>query len=339
MWAERGDLALNLLGVGHFHPPNEITNPFLESLDIGTSDAWIMERVGIRSRRTTLPLDYIQQTRNCDTREAPRVAEVSVSELGACAARLALERAGISAADVGLVVGGSCAPDTVSPAEACNVSRLLEIEAPSLDVNSACTSFLVGMRVLSMMKEEALPDYVLLVSMESMTSTVDYSDRRAAVLWGDAGFAAVLSPRHSGRATISDTFMESSPAGADKVTVARQGYFEQEGRTVQMFAIKKTCLCLNRIKASREESDRPLHFIGHQANLRMLETVCSRCDIPTELHHSNVEWFGNTGAASSGSVLSQNWDKWRDGDDVAVVGVGSGLTWASYLARFGSPSL
>ena len=101
-----------------------------------------------------------------------------------------------------------------------------------------------------------------------------------------------------------------------------------------MFAIKKTCLCLNRIKAGHEESARSLHFIGHQANLRMLETVCSRCEIPPERHHSNVEWFGNTGAASSGSVLSQNWDKWRAGDDVAVVGVGSGLTWASYVACF-----
>jgi 3-oxoacyl-[acyl-carrier-protein] synthase-3 len=328
-------LALNLLGVGHFHPPNEISNSFLESLDIGTNDDWIMERVGIRSRRTTLPLDYIRETRNCDTREAARVAEISNADLGARAARMAIERAGISASDIGLVIGGTCAPDTVSPAESCNVSRLLEIESPSLDVNSACTSFLAGMRVVSMMREDALPDYVLVVAMESMTSTVDYSDRRAAVLWGDAGFAAVLSPRHTGRAQIVDTFLESSPAGADKVTVDRQGYFEQEGRTVQMFAIKKTSMCLNRIKALQEDSGRPLHFIGHQANLRMLETVCKRCGIDDEYHHANVDLFGNTGAASSGTVLSQNWDKWREGDDVSVVGVGSGLTWSSYLARFG----
>lgn len=328
-------MALNLLSVGHFHPPNEISNSFLESLDIGTNDEWIMERVGIRSRRTTLPLDYIRQTQNSDTREASRAAEISNADLGARAAKMALDRAGISPSDVGLVIGGTCAPDTVSPAESCNVSRLLEIESPSLDVNSACTSFLAGMRVVSMMREDALPDYVLVVAMESMTSTVDYSDRRAAVLWGDAGFAAVLSPRHAGRAQIVDTFLESSPAGADKVTVARQGYFDQEGRTVQMFAIKKTIMCFNRIKTMHEDSQRPLHFIGHQANLRMLETVCKRCEISAERHHSNVEDFGNTGAASSGTVLSQKWDKWHDGDDVAVVGVGSGLTWSSYVARFG----
>jgi 3-oxoacyl-[acyl-carrier-protein] synthase-3 len=328
-------MTLNLLGLGHFHPKNEITNQFLEDLDIGTNDQWIMERVGIRSRRTVMPLDYIRETRNAEPRAAAEAAEYSNAELGARAARLALERAGISASDVGLVVGGSCAPDTVSPAEACNLADLLEIEAPALDVNSACTSYLAGMHVLSSMKPEALPDHVLLVSMESMTRTVDYSDRASAVLWGDCGLAAVLSPRRPGRARIVTSTLESSPAGATKVLIPRQGFFEQEGRTVQMFAIRKTAFCYNRLRDEFENPERPLHFIGHQANLRMLESVCTRCEIPPDRHHSNAEWYGNTGASSSGSVMSQLWDKWRDDDDVAVVGVGSGLTWASYLARFG----
>ncbi len=328
-------MGLNLLGMGHFHPPTEITNDFLESLDIGTDDEWIMERVGIRSRRTVLPLDYIRETKNAETRAAEEAAQFSNAALGAEAAKLALERAGISAQDVGLVIGGSCAPDTVSPAEACNLSRLLEIEAPSLDINSACTSFLAGVHMLSMMREEALPDYVLLVGMESMTRTVDYSDRTGAVLWGDAGVAAVLSTRHRGPAELLGSVLVSNPAGAEKVMIPRQGYFEQEGRTVQMFAIKKTIQCYRGLQEIWEEKNRPLHFIGHQANLRMLETVCGRCEIPAERHHANVEWYGNTGAASSGTVLSQNWEKWGEGDDVAVVGVGSGLTWSAYLARFG----
>jgi 3-oxoacyl-[acyl-carrier-protein] synthase-3 len=68
----------------------------------------------------------------------------------------------------------------------------------------------------------------------------------------------------------------------------------------------------------------------------MLEAVCRKCEIPDDRHHSNVEWFGNTGCASSASVISMNWDKWTDLDDIALVGVGSGLTWSSYLLRFGS---
>ena len=90
-----------------------------------------------------------------------------------------------------------------------------------------------------------------------------------------------------------------------------------------------------RLREMFECEGRRFHFVGHQANLRMLENVRSTVGIPPERHHTNCEWYGNTGAASSASVLSMNWDKWRADDDVAVVGVGAGLTWSSYLVRFG----
>jgi 3-oxoacyl-[acyl-carrier-protein] synthase III len=70
----------------------------------------------------------------------------------------------------------------------------------------------------------------------------------------------------------------------------------------------------------------------------MLETVRTQCEIEPERHHTNVEWYGNTAAASAASVISMLWDKWTPADDVAVAGVGAGLTWASYLLRFGGPS-
>jgi 3-oxoacyl-[acyl-carrier-protein] synthase-3 len=101
-----------------------------------------------------------------------------------------------------------------------------------------------------------------------------------------------------------------------------------------MFAIRKTGELLERQRAAYADPERRFHFVGHQANLRMLEAVCQRCEVPQERHHFNVDWYGNTGAASAASVVSMNWDKWDRGDDVAVVGVGSGLTWSSYLMRF-----
>ena len=327
-------MGLNILGIGHFHPQNEITNAFLEELEIGTSDEWILERTGIRSRRTALPLDYIRQTRNADPRAALEAADYGNAEMGARAARMALQRAGIGPADVGLVVGGGCAPDTVSPAEACNIARELGVEAPSLDVNSACSSFIAGIYMLSMMDPAKLPDFVLLVCAEVMTRTVDYSDRTAAVLWGDGSLAAVLSTRERGRAELVGQTLQSDPQGADKVVVPRLGFFEQEGRTVQTFGIRKTSELHERHRAEFEDEERSLHFIGHQANLRMLESICRRCEIPEARHHTNVELFGNTGGASSGSVISQSWEKWTTRDDVSVIGVGSGLTWGSYLMRF-----
>ena len=328
-------MTLFLHGLGHFHPENEITNRFLEELEIGTSDEWILERVGIRSRRTALPLDYIRTTRNRDVRAAAEATLYRTSELGRRAAELALERAGIDRSRIGMLISGSSAPDFASPADACTVAAALGIDVPAFDVNSACTSLLAQVYLLSLMDPARVPDFVLLVAPDSLTKTVDYTDRAAAVLWGDAGSAAVVSTRVPGRAQLLGSTLASRPTAYDKVVVPRTGHFAQEGRTVQAFAIRESAKLYNGLRESFESDARTLHFVGHQANFRMLEAICERCGIDRDRHHSNVEWFGNTGAASSASVLSMNWEKWQPRDDVAVVGVGAGLTWSGYLVRFG----
>lgn len=279
-------MSLHLRSLGHAHPDSEISNAFLEELGIGTSERWILERVGIRARRSVLPLDYIRETRNREPRAALEAARETNAELGARAARMALARAGLDAREVGLVVCGGSAPDTVSPAEACNVARALDLAVPAFDLNSACTSFLVALHWLAAMRPEALPDHVLLVVPEAFTKTVDYRDRASAVLWGDAAVAAVVSPR------------------------------------------------VPRLQAAHADPARVQHFVGHQANLRMLEAVRCGCGIPADRHHTNLEWYGNTGAAGAPSVVSMAWEKWGAADDVAVAGVGAGLTWASCLLRF-----
>ena len=328
-------MSLYLHGLGHFHPENVITNAFLEELDIGTTDDWILERVGIRERRTLLPLDYIRETKNRDLRMATEVMVCGNAETGRRAAEMAIARAGISAQDVGMVISGSSAPDMVTPADACTIAAKLGLEVPCFDVNSACTSFHVAMNVLSMMDPAKVPTYVLSVVPEGVTRTVDYSDRSSAVLWGDGSTAAVLSTKERGRAEILGTAMESSPAGHDKVTIPRTGHFLQEGRTVQTFAIKKTVAGYRRLRDAYAQEDRRLHFVGHQANLSMLQKVCEMCEVAEDRHHHNVETFGNTAGAGSPGVVSMRWDEWTDADDVAVAGVGAGLTWASFLVRFG----
>ena len=328
-------MSLFLHGLGHFHSEVEITNRFLEELDIGTSHEWIEERVGIETRRTVMPLDYIRDTRNSDPSMALEAALYSHADTGKRAAEMALQRAGIDKDQIGLVIAGSSRPEMSSPADACAVADALELEVPAFDINSACTSMWAALYMLSMMRSEALPELILLVTPESLTTTVDYSDRTASVLWGDGTTAAVLSTRLPGRAQILGNTLASSPAGRDKVIAPLFGHFDQEGRTVQMFAIKKTIRCFRDLKKAFPEVANDLHFIGHQANLRMLETVCERCGIEDNHHHSNVVEFGNTGAAAAPSVVSMNWDRWQDGDNIAIIGVGSGLTWSSYILRFG----
>lgn len=329
-------MSLYLHGLGHFHPENQITNQFLTDLDIGTNQEWIHERVGIETRRTVMPLDYIRETRNTDLAGAIEAAEYSHVDTGRMAAEMALERAGIGREDVGMVIAGSSCPDYMSPADACMIADGLGIEAPAFDMNSACTSFHVALYMLSSMRPEAVPEHVLIVTPESLTTTVDYSDRSAAVLWGDGTTAAVVSTKVPSRIEILGNQLHSDPSGADKVVVPHFGHFGQEGRTVQMFAIKKTIRVLRNLRKEWAQDDRRLHFIGHQANLRMLETVCRQADIDEDHHHFNVIDYGNTGAAGSPGVVSMRWNEWTDEDDIAIAGVGSGLTWSGYLLRFGT---
>ncbi len=328
---------LYLHGIGHFHPENEITNKFIDELDIGTSDEWIIERTGIRSRRTVLSLDYIRETRNQDIRAATEAAVYTNTELGRRSAEMAITRAGIDRSEIGLVIGGGSAPALLSPVEACSTAAALDIDAAAFSVSSACTSFAAAIHVLSLMQADRVPPYVLIVQAESLTRVVNYNDRRSAVLFGDGSVAAVISTSIPGRAAILYSALDSNPKAYDKVTIPWAGYFEQEGATVQSFAIKKT---INALRALQREfgpaADGRMHFIGHQANLLMLENVCRTCRIPDDRHLSNVVDFGNTGTAGSPAVLSAHWEQFEEGDHVAVVGVGGGLTWTSTMIRFGA---
>src|SRR5262245_55745694 len=113
---------LSVLSVGHFHPETVLDNAFLECLDIGVDASWILERVGIRSRRTVLPLEYIRITKNQDPRAADDAAMYSNAETGARAARVAMDRAGITPSQIGMIIAGGCSPSYSIPAEACVIA-------------------------------------------------------------------------------------------------------------------------------------------------------------------------------------------------------------------------
>lgn len=329
---------LYIHGIGHFHPENEISNAFLEGLDIGTDPKWIMERVGIESRRTVLSLDYIHETRNVDPNQSHAASLYSNAQTGAMAALMAIERAGIQKSKIGMVVAGGCSPQFLIPAEACLVAAELEIQAPSIDVSSACSSFASQIHFLSSMQPEALPPYILLVNCENNTRTIDYRDRNTAVLWGDATSAAVVSTRIPSRMKVVNTTLSSDPSGWAKVRTPVGGHFAQLGAEVQAFAIRKTVATLESLKKLNpnfagkfSDNFNGAYFIGHQANLRMLNKVCEKMKIPSERHLHNIGQFGNCGAAGAPSVISQNWDRFVDQDLIAVALVGAGLTWGGFI--------
>lgn len=325
---------LYLHGLGHYYPENVITNRFLEDLGIGTTEEWILERVGIRTRRTSLPLDYIRDTKNADLRAALDVSLTSNAKTGASAARMALERAGIGTDDIGLVISGSSAPDTLSPAEAAMIASELGIECPCFDLNSACTTFGMQIHFLSGMAATALPPFVLLVNPENLTRSVNYADRSAAVLFGDGSAAAVVSATVPSRIGFAACYCNTKATDCRKVIIPRLGYFQQDGNAVQGFAIRKATESIRMLQTSyTADNGHRFIFIGHQANLGMLQTVCERTEISPQNHWQNVVEFGNTGASGAPSVLSQHWDDLHLGDHVAMALVGGGLTWVHMMIK------
>jgi len=325
---------LFLHGIGHDYPENIITNQFLVALDIGTTEEWIMERVGIKTRRTSLPLDYIRDTKNIDPRAALEVSEPFNTKAGAAAARMAIKRAGLQVEDIGLVISGCSAPDTLTPAESATIAAELGIDVPCFDLNSACSSFGMQIHFLSMMMPTALPPFILVVNPESLTRSVNYADRSVAVLFGDACAATILSTTVPSRMVFTATQCETKASSFQKVMVPRFGYFNQDGSAVQGFAIRKCTDSVRLLQASF-----PVHngerfiFIGHQANLGMLRTVCERTGISQENNWNNVADFGNTGCSGAPAVLSQHWDQLRPGDHVAMTLVGGGLTWVHMMLK------
>lgn len=314
-------------GFGHFHPENVLTNKFLEDLDIGTTEEWILDRVGIESRRTVLPLDYIRDTKNADPALGYQVRLYSNARGGAAAARMAIERAGITLQDIGLVISGSSIPEFLVPSEASTVAGELGIDVPCFDLNAACTTYGMQIHFLDMIRAEKLPPYILILNIELTTLGVDFSSRASAVLFGDAAAATVVSTSVPSRMTFTDCHVGGKPTEWDKILVPRIGYFSQDGNAVQKFAIVKMTDELRVVQASHGGNGNRFLFVGHQANLGVLKTTCERTGITQDAHWHNVTQFGNTGCAGAPVVLSQRWDDLRAGDCVAVVLVGGGLSW------------
>lgn len=326
---------LYIHGTGHYHPVNIIDNAFLESLGIETTNDWILERVGIQKRHTVMNLNDIKQGHNRVIGQA-KVTESS-AEMGAKAIDMALQRANIRKQDIGMVLSATCAPAYSLPANASVIAAQAGIDALTVDITSACSSFAAHVHFLNHMHEDAMPDYVLSVIPESWTTTTDFSDRRTAVLIGDGAAAVVFSKKHPAAMRVTNTCMTSDPTGWDKVQTKTGAHFYQDGLSVQKFAIKKTVATFKYLQEQTAQVLSDHYFISHQANLTMLQSVCGKLNIKDDKHLYNVDQFGNCGAAGAPSVMSQNWDLFKTGDLITLIVVGAGLTWGGMTIAVGGP--
>lgn len=322
---------LHVLGVGYFHPPGEIGNQFIEKLEVGTNEQWILEKIGIVTRRTTLPLEYIRETKNTEPQRARAVASMGPLEMALRACEMALDRAGITPQQIGMVVCNCCAPDETAPVLSQRVSQRLGIDAPAFDVMTACPAFALHVDFIANFREDELPEYVLCFASAALTQHVNYCDRSDGAIWGDGASAYVLSARHPGKLRVIDTHFAADPTRASAVVVDNYRHFHQDGRAVRDFSVRQTVRLIKRLEDQYQLDWSKDIFIGHQANATMLQQITNNRGIPEKQHWHNAERIGNQAASGAPACLAEHWEEIAPGQRICVAVVGAGLSWGSVL--------
>jgi 3-oxoacyl-[acyl-carrier-protein] synthase-3 len=322
---------LSIIAMGVAHPQASLSNEALEAMDVGTNAAWIIDKIGIESRVTSLPIDYIKEERNQDIVKAARLASTNPTKLGVEAARQAMQRAGITADKVGMLICNCCAPDAVMPPESQRIAATLGISGRAYDVFTACPAFALHMDFLNNFREEELPEYVLCISTAALTQHVNYNDRSDGAIWGDGAAAWIVSAKHAGKVRLLDTHFNADPTRAEAVVVDRYSFFKQDGRAVRDFSVRQTVRLIKKIEEDHNIDWNTDIFIGHQANRTMLEQITNNRNIPDSNHWFNVTHIGNQAGAGAPAVLSMHWDKIQPGRKIVVAVVGAGLSWGSIV--------
>ena len=321
-----------ILGTGAYAPERVLTNHDLEKL-VDTSDEWISERTGIKQRHIA--------------RE-----DEAASDMALVAARRALESAGLSAADLDMIIVGTISGDVPMPACAAYLQRKLGAgPVPSFDVSAACAGFLYAMSIADQFVRTGVHKHILIVGVELLSRLVDWQDRTTCVLFGDGAGAAVIGPATGdGRGILStrlytDANLTESlciPAGGSRESLTAEGLVAKRdkvkmvGKDIFKAAVK------NMSQASRAAldtahmpTDSVRWVVPHQANLRIITQIAERLDIPLERFIINIERYGNTSSASIPIALDEGIRDGRikPGDTVLMCALGAGISWGSALVR------
>ena len=325
-------------GTGRGIPAKVMTNHDFAALGIETSHDWIVERTGIVERHIAEPTE-------------------TTAHMAAEAAKVAMQRAGVTAGDLDVIVFSTATPDRLLPSTAVDLQAILgATRAAAFDLSAACSGFLYGMTVAEGMIASGVAETALVIGAEKMSSIVDWQDRATCVLFGDGAGAAVLK-RHKGPALthhkgILSTFMRSDgtlaellwrPSGGAKqpfcqnVLDDRSFYVKMAGREVFKSAVRSMAeACDRALDAARLTGNDIDVLIPHQANIRIIEATAKHANIGMDKVYVNVDRFGNTSSASIPIALDELVEQGRvkDGTTALMVAFGAGFTWASMIVRF-----
>ena len=315
---------VQITGLGHYIPELRISNDDLARF-IDTSDEWIHTRTGIRHRHIA--------------------AEDSAHSMAAKAATMALDKAGVLAEDIDMIVAATFTGDYAMPSMACLVQKDIGASnAMCFDLNAACSGFVYGLDVAEQFIRVGKHKKVLVIGSEKLSQILDWSDRGTCVLFGDGAGAAVLEAKtQSGILnTVNKAIGEDFECLYAKNPANKTPYYEgsdehylkMSGQEVFQFACSKVPeSILELLDSSGVKAEDVDHFVLHQANARIITKIAKRMKIPVDKFYMNMDKYGNTSAASIPIALSELQDKLA-GKKVVIAGFGGGLTYGSSLIQF-----
>lgn len=311
---------LKLIAVGGALPSLTVTNEDL-SRRVETDDEWIRSRTGICSRHF------------CGEGE-------SVTTLAIAAARQALERSGLAPEEIGCCVCATLSGENATPSTACLVQQALDLprDIPVLDVNAACSGFLYGAAVANGLLATLGGKYALVLGCEQLTRIMDHNDRNTCVLFGDGAGAAIFAVSHEETLPFAATL---GAKGDTALTAPGPGvhdrYIQMDGKAVFRFAVEAIPRCLTALFAQSGKTLEDMNWVVcHQANERIIDHCIRKLKAPTEKFFKNLDHTGNTSAASVPLALNEMYETGllQNGQTLACVGFGGGLTWAGMLLKY-----
>ena len=316
-----------IAGTGSFLPGSPVSNADLVARGVDTSDAWIVERTGIRTRHLAAP-------------------GLSASDLALPAAEQAIEAAGCAVDSIDLVIVATSTPDYIFPSTAARLQHRLGIcnGAPAFDVQAVCSGFVYALSVAEKFLRSGSHHRALVVGAEVFSRILDWSDRNTCVLFGDGAGAVVLeagdAPGIHATALHADGRYEdilNVPGSISAGHVTGVPFLRMDGQAVFKFAVKVLGeVSLEVLSAAGLPTDSIDWLIPHQANVRILQATAKRLGLPLEQVVSSVHAHGNTSAASIPLALDMAVRDGRicRGQRLVLAGVGGGFTWGGVLLDY-----
>ena len=320
-----------ITAIGHFLPEDALTNADLEKM-VETSDEWIQSRTGIKERRIL------------------RDPEKATSYMATKAAEEMLQKRGITAEELDLIIVATVTPDMFFPATACLVAANLgATNAWGYDVSAACSGFLFALSTGARFVESGKHTKVLVIGADKMSSIVDYTDRTTCILFGDGAGCVLLEPDSTGNGVIdSIEHVDGSqwaalrmlgggslhPPSAETLE-KRLHYLHQEGPSVFKHAVKGMAgVAGDVMEKNGLTGDDIKYLVPHQANLRIIDATARRMGITMEKVMLNIERYGNTTAATLPLCLSDWESDLFAGDNIILAAFGGGFTWGAAYVKW-----